>query len=364
MLPRSPPAVRSGHPIRVLIVDDSIVARAVLARILAPELGFEVAGQCATAEAAIDFVNRQSVEIIVLDLNMPGLSGLDAIPQLIARSNGARVLIVSSAAGTGAVATVMALRLGAADTLLKPATGALGGAFADTLIETILRIAASEGAATPPPAIETVPGSAGVAARADAVGCVAIGSSTGGVHALASFFAAYPFRASAPILVTQHLPTPFMPFFARQLGEMTGRPTRLAVDGMPVLPGTVLLAPGDGHLQLARSRGHVHVKIGRQSAPSGCMPSVDPMLESVSEVYGEKGLAVILSGMGRDGVIGGRTLADSGGEVVAQDAASSVVWGMPGAVAKAGIAQIVLPPADLARHVEGRVLAKEQTPWR
>lgn len=367
MRAQSPPVLRSGSPIRVLIVDDSIVARAVLARILSPDRGFEVAGQSASAEAAIAFLKHQTVDMIVLDVNMPGLSGLEALPQLIQRSNGARVLIVSSAAGTGAAATLTALRLGAADTLLKPATGALGGQFAETLIETMLRIAGSNtesAAPIVPDIVEAAPAPVSPPRDAGAVACVAIGASTGGVHALASFFAAYPFEASPPILVTQHLPAPFMPFFARQLADMTGRPTKLAVDGMPVTPGTVLLAPGDGHLTVDRTRGRVHVRINRQPASSGCMPSVDPMLHSVAQVFGEKGIGVILSGMGRDGIEGGTVLAQAGGEVVAQDAASSVVWGMPGVVAKAGVARIVLPPAELARYVAGRAMTPERVAWR
>ncbi|WP_254601873.1 chemotaxis-specific protein-glutamate methyltransferase CheB [Sphingomonas bacterium] len=360
------PAARPGRPIRVLIVDDSIVARAVLARILAPDRGFDVAGQAGTAAAAIDILKTQAVDIILLDVNMPGLSGLDALPALIERSGGARVLIVSSDCGTGAAVTISALRLGAADTLLKPSAGALNGPFAVTLVETILRIAAAPRPSAPQGDILPVARQAPFVPVASQAGvdCVAIGASTGGVHALASFFAAYPFEALPPILVTQHLPAPFMPFFARQLSEMTGRPTRLATDGAPLTPGIVLLAPGDGHLGLARTRGRVHVKICRRPTSSGCMPSADTMLASVAEMFGDRGMGVILSGMGRDGLEGATRLTEAGGEVVAQDAMSSVVWGMPGAVAKAGIARAILPPAALADHVAAQAMRPERSAWK
>jgi two-component system chemotaxis response regulator CheB len=170
-------------------------------------------------------------------------------------------------------------------------------------------------------------------------------------------------RINVPILVTQHLPAPFMPYFADQLSDMSGRPTKLACDGMQLAPGGIILAPGDAHIGLARTRGIVHIKLERRRMPSGCTPSVDPMLTGVANVFGASGLAIILSGMGRDGELGAGDLVKAGGEILAQDAGSSVVWGMPGAVVTRGLARIALPPAALAHEVTKRVEVRGNAAW-
>lgn len=347
-------------PIRVMVVDDSIVARAVLVRLLESEPDIEVVAEAGSGQAALGALGASRPDVVLLDLEMPGMGGLEALPAIIERGGG-RVMVVSSACGDGASASIHALRLGAADTLLKPGVGNLVGTFARELIEKIRRIAAdltAPVAATPPLAL--VPeAEAPASIDAGRLSCIAIGASTGGVHSLAAFFQALPAGVDVPILVTQHLPAPFMSYFAAQLQEMSGRPTKLARDGMPVTPGTILLAPGDAHIGLARIRGTVHVKLERRRMPSGCMPSVDPMLSAVAAIYGPEGLAVILSGMGRDGEVGAAALAKAGGEILAQDAGSSVVWGMPGAVVTSGIARLALPPAALAREVAQRLRVRE-----
>jgi len=361
----------STAPIRVMVVDDSIVARAVLVRMLEAEPDIVVAAQAGTGRAALAALAVHDIDIVLLDLEMPDMGGLETLPEIIARGPSHRVLVVSSACGDEAEASIHALRLGAADTLLKPGTGRLAGAFARELIERVRRIAAApivaeEGAAvgasvpnvepTARPRTEEQEPTGGVA-------CIAIGASTGGVHALAQFFAALPRSVRTPILITQHLPAPFMPYFAGQLQEMSGRPTKLGADGMPLHPGTILLAPGEAHMGLTRTRGLPHVRLERRRMPSGCMPSVDPMLTGVANVFGSDGLAVILSGMGRDGELGAADLVAAGGEVLAQDAASSVVWGMPGVVVGAGLARVALPPAALAGEVAKRAESKKVLAW-
>ncbi len=184
-----------------------------------------------------------------------------------------------------------------------------------------------------------------------------------GVHALSEFFAALPRDFATPILVTQHLPAPFMPFFADQLQEMTGRPARVAAPGMQPNPGEILLAPGDAHLTLVRTGRVVHVRLERGRAASGCLPSVDPMLASIGRLFGAAALGVVLSGMGRDGATGAEQLVKAGGAVLVQDAATSVVWGMPGVIANAGIAHAVAPPAELARRVATWGQG-EPAPWK
>ncbi|PZU07477.1 MAG: chemotaxis response regulator protein-glutamate methylesterase [Sphingomonas sp.] len=354
-----------------MVVDDSIVARAVLVRLLQNEPDIAVVAEANSGRSALAALAVHRPDLTLLDLEMPDMGGLEALPEIIERGGG-RVMVVSSACGEGASASIHALRLGAADTLLKPGAGALAGSFARDLVEKIRRIAA-EPSDLPKPGprpLSIVPDEPARPAaprpaqpRARGIDCVAIGASTGGVHALAAFFAALPRSVAAPILVTQHLPAPFMPYFVDQLQEMSGRPTKLACDGMQLASGGIILAPGDAHIGLARTRGIIHIKLERRRMPSGCTPSVDPMLTGVADVFGAGGLAVILSGMGRDGVLGAADLVAAGGEVLAQDAGSSVVWGMPGAVVTGGLARIALPPAALAREVAGRIEIQGAGAW-
>lgn len=338
---------RPAAPIRLMIVDDSIVARTVLSRILEARQEFEIAAVASDADQALGLLRTERVDVVLLDVEMPGMDGLTALPEILARSKGARVLIVSSAAAEGAAATVRALTLGAADTLLKPGAGNFAGRFAEVLIERLLRIGGAGRLDSREPRV------AGPAASSQPgrIDCLALGASTGGLHALSSFFDALPAAFSAPMLVTQHLPAVFIPYFADQLCDMAGRSASVAADGDRLVSNRILVAPGDGHIRLVRQGAEVRVRIDRTPMASGCMPSVDPMLESLAETFGATGLAVVLSGMGRDGVIGARALVEAGGEVVVQDAASSVVWGMPGAIANAGLAAAVMPPARIARRV-------------
>jgi two-component system chemotaxis response regulator CheB len=336
-----------------MLVDDSLVARTVMTRILAERVEFEIVATASHAAQAIDLAGRVSADIILLDVNMPGLDGLAALPALLARGDGARVLMVSGCTADGATATVRALTQGAADTLLKPAAADFAGRFADELVERLLRIGHARRGADAAAGLPT-PGTRPDPAWPVALGCIALGGSTGGPHAFSTLFAALPVAVTAPILLTQHLPAAFMPYFARQLEDMSGRRVRLAEDGQPLCDGEVLVAPGDGHLRIMRNQGEVRVRLDRSAAASGCTPSVDPMLAAVADVYGPAGLAVILSGMGRDGLIGAGLLAARGGEILVQDAATSVVWGMPGAVAKAGLATAILPPAAIAQRIGER----------
>lgn len=353
---RLPAKGAAAAPIRVLIVDDSVVARAVLSRLLGDHHDIEVVGQAGSAASAMKLLEDESVDIILLDIEMPGVNGLVALPDLIRIGRGARVLIVSSAAGDGAEATITALRQGAADTLLKPSAAQFTSRFADELVDRLRRLSRASGKSQPRVVEASVPAAPQPAPpqpapRGRRIECLGIGSSTGGVHALGRFFGALPKSFATPILVTQHLPAPFMPYFADQLAEMSGRPTRLGAPGLQPQPGEILLAPGDAHMTLMKTGPVVHVRLERKRAASGCLPSVDPMLASIGRVYGPSGMAVILSGMGKDGLLGAGELSEAGGIVLAQDEATSVVWGMPGAVTNAGLARAVLPPDQLARRI-------------
>ncbi|ATE64918.1 chemotaxis-specific protein-glutamate methyltransferase CheB [Rhizorhabdus dicambivorans] len=355
------------RPIRVLLVDDSLVARTVLARLLDGRPEFEIAGAAPTADQAILFLSTHDIDIVVLDVEMPGKDGLTALPEILEASHGARVLIVSSAAEAGASATVRALTLGAADTLLKPTAGNFAGEFAHKFIDALLRIGHANHdqkrafpSKTPdaaPRPVTPAPIVALRAARSGKISCLAIGASTGGLHALSAFLRRLTPEFRAPILITQHLPPPFMPYFAAQLRDIAGRPTSVATDGAPLVPGQMLVAPGEGHIRLARSGSRIVVRIDPAPAPSRCMPSVDPMFEAVAEIFGGEGVGVVLTGMGRDGTIGAEAMVKAGAEILAQDSATSVVWGMPGSVAQAGLASLVMPPEELARHVCNRNMA-------
>jgi two-component system chemotaxis response regulator CheB len=184
---------------------------------------------------------------------------------------------------------------------------------------------------------------------------VAIGASTGGIHALSQMFRTLPAGFRLPIVITQHLPTSFMPYFAAQIALLAGRPCEVAVDRLRIRPGRIIVAPGDAHLKCVKlSDAGAAFRLTREPAASGCMPSVDPMLISLGDVYGPRMLAIILSGMGRDGADGARHVHDTGGCVVVQDQQSSVVWGMPGAVAAAGVADAILSPDAIGRLVASR----------
>lgn len=352
---RRRPCASAEPPIRLMIVDDSAVARAVLARMVSAQPGFEVASLAANAGEAIDALKSLHVDIVLLDLEMPGTHGLDALPQILRAGSGAQVLIVSSMAEAGAEMTVRALAAGAADTLPKPGTGYFAGRFAEVLAERIRRIgratrerqAYSAAAALPPLSLRDMPQAP--------LGCIALGASTGGLQPLTDFLEALPRSVGVPILVTQHLPPVFMPHFARQLERSCGRGVTVAEHGERLIAEHVYVAPGDAHLCAAAGADGAAARLDYGRAPSGCCPSADPMLASVAETYGQGGLGVILSGMGRDGLQGSRRLVESGGAVIAQDRASAAIWGMPRVVAEAGLASAVLPPRQLAHRIAQRI---------
>lgn len=336
---------------RVLIIDDSVVARSVIERLVQTIPGFVIAGAVPDAMRALDFLAENRVDIILLDIELPGMDGLTALPRLIEAGAGARVLIVSSAASDGAASTVQALALGAADTLVKPGIGSFAGRFADNLSEKLSRLVDRpqvDAVQVPAPTLPLPPQAIG------SFDVVAIGASTGGIHALSGMLREIPPGMTAPILITQHLPDSFMPYFAAQLAVLAGRQCDVATDHLRVRPGRIVVAPGTAHMVCVKTADGVAIRLSDSPAPSGCLPSVDPMFHSVGQVYGDRALAVVLSGMGRDGVRGAADLVARGGRLIAQDQATSVVWGMPGAAVQAKLAQFVLPPQEIGRLIARR----------
>ena len=338
-----------------MIVVDSVVARAVLSRMIAADDDFEIAAVAGTAEDAIEALGEVQVDSILLDLEMPGAGGLKSIPRILDAAKGAKVMIVSSLAEEGAEETVAALALGATDALPKPGTGRFNGRFSEVLLARLKALGFADEFARPQTGFGRTISGALRAMPSDPLRLLAIGASTGGIHALAALFQSLPAQIHAPILVTQHLPTPFMPVFARQLGLAAHREAVVATDGMALLPDRIVIAPGDAHLIVEGSADAPQVRLARHAVTSGCLPSVDPMFESAGAIFGPSALGVILTGMGRDGTKGAAKLVACGGCVLAQDEASSAVWGMPKSVLDEGLAAAVLPPAQLARRIASRI---------
>ena len=326
---------------RVLIVDDSAVARAGIGRAVDGSAAFRVTGAVPTAHAALAFLGREAVDFVLLDIEMPGVDGLTALPDIVAAAGTARVIVVSSADEARVGGTLQALALGAVDRVAKPAQGGLTGGFADRLIAKLAELSGESAPTqkTLPPLSrlpQVVPGF-----DPNGFELVAIGASTGGIHALSALLRSLPASMSLPILITQHLPASFMPYFAAQVAVLAGRPCEVATDRLRVRPGRVVIAPGDAHIRCVRlPDGSAAIRLQDGPSASGCTPSVDPMLASAAAVFGPRLLAVILSGMGRDGADGAGLVRAAGGTVVVQDRATSVVWGMPGAAATNAAAQL------------------------
>jgi len=337
----------AAGPAQVLIVDDSVVARSVLGRMVEGTRRFRVAAALSDVRAALDYLKANTVDIILLDIQMPGIDGLTALPDMVAAGKGAKVLIVSSSADEGAAVTIQALAMGAADTLVKPGIGAFGGRFAEVLEERLSKLLDAPHDHHVPHVTRSIPAST----APEEFDLVAIGASTGGIHALSQLLRAIPASFQVPILVTQHLPASFMSYFATQLAVLGGRPCEVAANHMRIRPGRIIVAPGDAHMRVVRMSDGASIRLTDEKSLSGCMPSVDPMFETVADVYGSRALGVVLSGMGRDGCEGAKHLADAGARVLVQDRESSVVWGMPGAVANAGRASAVLRPDEIGRLI-------------
>lgn len=346
------PGIRpAGGRIRVFIVDDSSLVRSIFSRVIESDPGLELAGTAYSAEDALGQLGSMHVHVILLDLEMPGMGGMAALPEIIRKAGPAKVLVVSTLTSEGAEHTVQALAQGAADTLLKPQPGGFDEDYRQTLLERIHELGKrplrrSEGIA---------PAAAPVAIRRIAnpvrARIVAIGASTGGVHATGQVLAALPIAIGIPILVTQHLPASFSEAYAGQLSDFSGRPALVAQNGMKLEPDHIYLAPGDGHLCLEKGAKGPVVRIDETPSVTGCMPSVDPMFASLARLYGAAALGVVLTGMGRDGTAGAHALAETGAEILVQNETSSVVWGMPGSVARAGHASAILHPHDIAARI-------------
>ncbi|MXP13274.1 chemotaxis-specific protein-glutamate methyltransferase CheB [Altererythrobacter confluentis] len=334
-----------------MIVDDSLIVRTVLSRIIDDADGYHIVAKASSAELALAELDTITADVILLDLEMPGMGGLDALPKILAKANGAQVLVVSSLTDDGAEHTISAMQMGAADTMLKPRSGGFDQPYRAALLAKIRALCPRRGAAEPVSAavLPTSP----VLRPSPKISpqVLAIGASTGGIHALCILLRHLPRQIDIPILVTQHLPESFMNVFARQLEVAGNRKAVVAGHRTRIERGTIVVAPGDGHMQIARNGADLCTTIGHYPVSSGCTPSVDPMFETLGQAIGSRALGIVLSGMGRDGVEGAAKLVAAGGTVIAQDEQSSAVWGMPRAVAEAGLTSAILPPEAIALRI-------------
>lgn len=379
--PREPDATSAGRSpadpgavpaIRVMIVDDSLTVRTVFKRMVESDPALAIAGTASSAERAIAQLAETPADVVLLDLEMPGIGGLGALPAILATPGRPQVLVVSSLTVDGAEHTMSALQMGAADTLLKPRPGgftedyraallgkirALGSRAVATLAESETP-AAPEAQVPAPSFVRPAP-----VRRIRRPEVIAIGASTGGIHALGLMLRRLAPDFDVPLVITQHLPANFMPVFARQIEAACGRPAEIAAEGLMLTPGRIVIAPGHGHIVIRRKgSGGLMTRISTEPQPSGCLPSVDPMLASLAEACEDRALGVILSGMGRDGVLGAQALVDAGGTIYAQDADTSAVWGMPGAVSRAGLASLIAAPERIGDAVMAQVSAPAPAP--
>jgi two-component system chemotaxis response regulator CheB len=349
----------STPAIRVMIVDDSLTVRTIFKRMVESDPAMVIAETASSAERAIAQLDKTPADVILLDLEMPGMGGLEALPEILKRANGGQVLVVSSLTQDGAEHTVSALSMGAADTMLKPRPGGFNEDYRAQLLAKVRAL--GEAATSREGQVEADAGEAKAArpvARAQAAPTVqqppeviAIGASTGGIHALNVMLRCLTPDFDTPILITQHLPASFIPVFARQVEMACARRAVIADEGTEIRRGEVAIATGHGHMTVRRRGDRLVTRTLAEPAPSGCLPSVDPMFESLAEACGGRVLAVVLSGMGRDGLIGAQKLSEAGATIIAQDAETSAVWGMPGAVTKAGLTSFVGSPEELGAKV-------------
>lgn len=355
--------------IRVLVVDDAVVVRRMVADLLGEDDAIEVVGTAPNGRIALTKIAQLNPDLVTLDLEMPEMDGLETLAALRQSHPHLPVLVVSRFAQIGAAITRDALALGANDYVAMPEKA--GGATTasecvrDQLIPKIKRFGARKAGRSTPPMPSPVPRPASRSAILTfryPIEAVVIGASTGGPNALAQLFTAFPADFCQPVLVVQHMPPVFTGRLAQRLTASSAIGVDEAESGAFVRPGHAWLAPGDFHMALARDAEGVRLRTHQGPAENSCRPSVDVLFRSAAEVYGPGVLAIVLTGMGQDGLRGCERIRAAGGQVLVQDAATSVVWGMPGAVARAGLADAVLPieqlgPEMVRRVVKGRSLS-------
>ncbi|SPE19775.1 fused chemotaxis regulator; protein-glutamate methylesterase in two-component regulatory system with CheA [Candidatus Sulfotelmatomonas gaucii] len=348
---------------RILIVDDSAVMRSLLRSVIATDPAFEMAGTAADGASALNALALNSPDLVLLDVEMPVMDGLVTLRQLRERGHKIPVIMCSSLTQRGAKVTIEALAVGASDYVAKPSgqpgREAAVRALAQELIPKIHALTrASQPCAIDPLAPRLAP--AGLAASvAGPVSSalprvVAIGVSTGGPAVLDVLLPTLPADFPLPIVIVQHMPEVFTRLFAERLSRRCGLRVCEGSESEPVMPGAVYIARGNWHMQViasTRTGKPATIHLNQDPPENHCRPAVDVLFRSVARVYGSGVVALVLTGMGSDGLAGCRLIRSQGGMVLAQDEATSIVWGMPGSVVQAGLAHKVLPLHSMAAEI-------------
>lgn len=378
----APAAVRAvpaaERRIRVMIVDDAVVARSMMTRWIDAEPDMMIAGAARSGREALERIEATDPDVVLLDVDMPELDGITALPLLLRKQRDLVVIMVSTLTRRSAELSLRALSLGATDYIPKPETtyeAMTSAAFRRELIDKVRnlgrkRVIAREPAPTlvPDDAVSARPAPHRVVERAPPrperaqvvlrpfspalPRALLIGSSTGGPQALSTIIEKLPAAIDrAPVLITQHMPPMFTTVLAEHLSRVSGRGAHEAEDGEPVLAGGIYVAPGGRHMRVVRDGERVKIALDDEPPINFCKPSVDPLFASAAQVWGPSALALILTGMGSDGTKGAAEIVAAGGSVVAQDETTSVVWGMPRSVAQAGLCSAVLPLNQIAAKI-------------
>lgn len=347
--------------IRVLVVDDSVVVRKMVTDILSETEGIEVAGTASNGKIGLDKVEKLKPDLVTLDIEMPVMGGLEALPQMLEIQPKLPVVMFSATTERGATSTLDALALGARDYVTKPSKSSSPEASIESVraslvpkIKALCHEKASEQAlaAAPKPAQRAAPTPVVTPRRID---LVAIGISTGGPNALAEMLPHLPADLDVPMVVVQHMPPVFTGYLAKRLDAECKLRVREGEAGTVLEPGTCWIAPGGLHMTVERSGASLVLELNEAPPENHCRPAVDVLFRSVAASLGARSLSVVMTGMGQDGLIGCEAAKERGGQVIVQDEASSVIWGMPGFVAKAGLAEEILPLSEIASAIGERV---------
>ncbi|QPJ65724.1 MAG: chemotaxis response regulator protein-glutamate methylesterase [Candidatus Nitrohelix vancouverensis] len=351
--------------IRVLIVDDSVVVRKIVSDSLSVDPEIEIAGLAANGKIGLAKIQQVNPDVVTMDIEMPEMDGLQALAEIRKIYPKLPVIMFSTLTERGGEKTLEALALGATDYVTKPANvGSVSIAMQrvrDELIPKIKSFCSKAAGIAPPVASRPAPMTTQATFQArtpqttvkSRIDIIAIGVSTGGPNALAELFPALdPAKIPVPIVITQHMPPYFTKLLAERLSSKSRIPVKEGAAGETLKPGEAWIAPGDYHMCLERKGTSVQITTNQNPPENSCRPAVDVMLRSVVEIYGAHTLGVILTGMGQDGLIGCQQIKKSGGQVVAQDEETSVVWGMPGFVTKDGLADKVMP----LQHIAGEIM--------
>lgn len=358
---------------RILVVDDSVVARQLLTEAFSVEPDLEVVGVAANGEIALKRIPQLNPDVVILDVEMPVMDGLATLREICRLFPTVSVVMFSSLTERGAAVTVEALCLGAVDYATKPtASGSRDAAMLSVREQLIPKVRALRSGRNAPPVHATTPVSTrrplarpGTSIRP--VEVVVIGVSTGGPNALAELLPALPGSLPVPILIVQHMPPMFTNLLASRLDAKSQLRVHEGSPGTLLEPGHAWIAPGSFHMTVKRIGSGVHLATNQDPPENSCRPAADVLLRSAAHVFGANTLAVVLTGMGQDALRGCELVREAGGQIVVQDKASSVVWGMPGLVASAGLADAVLPLGDMAGEIvkrvsRGRTASASRTP--